>query len=321
MCATLHYEDWGVSYGSPYLIEEDVEVAEAQLAEPATPFHRDCRTPVLREVAFVDGVRRLEGLLALLDAAGGAARGVVGAHAVGAVICAAGGAPALAHVSVVRMAILGSGRRAQLPAVDGYRWEARSIASADPDAPVADLQGRMREAEARLAERLTQEGWLTILDGPLNHARALDQPIVGYVKTHLRRRLPPELHAQVPGLAVGQRTPLFLARQCYSAYVRVARGAALAPPWSGIVRIEVPESQGLEAAAARADAVAGSLARFAGVAHKDPRAPQNLLPVGALERQLRHRLGPADRAARAVRLAVAKAAGSPLAAEREVSAP
>ena len=69
------------------------------------------------------------------------------------------------------------------------------------------------------------------------------------------------------------------------------------------MRIEVPESQGLAAAQERADEVAATLPRFAGVAHKDPRAPQNLLPIGALERRLRHQLGPADRAARAVRLA------------------
>jgi hypothetical protein len=42
------------------------------------------------------------------------------------------------------------------------------------------------------------------------------------------------------------------------------------------------------------------------VRHRDPRAPQNLQPVGALERQLRHLLGPADYAARAVRDAVAQ---------------
>jgi hypothetical protein len=137
--------------------------------------------------------------------------------------------------------------------------------------------------------------------------RSLDEPVVGYVKTHLRRRLPAELHARVPELGVGQRTPLFLARQSYSAYVRVAARGRHSSPWAGVVRIEVPESQGLAAARDRADEVTCALPRFAGVAHKDPRAPQNLLPIFALERQLRHRLGPADRAARAIRLAVAGA--------------
>ena len=89
--------------------------------------------------------------------------------------------------------------------------------------------------------------------------------------------------------------------------MRVAARGRHSSPWAGIVRIEVPESQGLAAARDRADEVTCALPRFAGVAHKDPRAPQNLQPIGALERQLRHRLGPADRAARAIRLAVAGA--------------
>ena len=111
--------------------------------------------------------------------------------------------------------------------------------------------------------------------------------------------------SRVPELGSAQRTPLFLARESYSAYVRIAPPVPFGSPWGGIVRIEVPESQGLARAQRRADQVAVTLPRFAGVAHKDPRAPQNLLPIGALERQLRHRLGPADRAARAIRLSVA----------------
>ncbi len=40
-----------------------------------------------------------------------------------------------------------------------------------------------------------------------------------------------------------------------------------------------------------ADATAQTLPRFAGRPGVDPRAPQNLTPVGALEARLRHRLG------------------------------
>jgi hypothetical protein len=300
----LLFEDWGATYGSPYLVDEDATGEDAELAESAEPFVRTPEPRASRDLAFVDGVRRVEGLVYHRDGDGLLARGVVGAHASGAVVVGAGGV-AFERLRSRRMLILGSGRRAELPPLLGYAWESHAIASADLDAPVMDLQRRMRAAEARLAEQLSLEGWLTIVDGPLNFVRSLDEPVVGYVKTHLRRRLSPELHARVPELGVGQRTPLFLARQSYSSYVRVAAGGPHASPWSGIVRIEVPESQGLVAARDRADEVACALPRFAGVAHKDPRAPQNLLPIFALERQLRHRLGPVDRAARAIRLAVA----------------
>jgi hypothetical protein len=52
-----------------------------------------------------------------------------------------------------------------------------------------------------------------------------------------------------------------------------------------------------------ADATTLALPRYAGVAHVDPRAPQNLQPIGGLEAQLSHRLGDQRQAAVAVRAA------------------
>ena len=37
--------------------------------------------------------------------------------------------------------------------------------------------------------------------------------------------------------------------------------------------------------------VGGVIPRYASVPQKDPRAPQNLFPIGGLERELRRRLG------------------------------
>lgn len=91
----------------------------------------------------------------------------------------------------------------------------------------------------------------------------------------------------------------------YSSYVRIADPDPHAGPWSGIVRLEVPQSAGLACASATADAVTGFLPPFAGVRHRDPRAPQNLQPVGALEKHLRHVLGSPALAVRVVRDAVA----------------
>jgi hypothetical protein len=41
-------------------------------------------------------------------------------------------------------------------------------------------------------------------------------------------------------------------------------------------------------------------------AHLDPRAPQNLVPIGALERELRHRMGDPGLVYRALRAVVAE---------------
>ena len=71
------------------------------------------------------------------------------------------------------------------------------------------------------------------------------------------------------------------------------------------MRLEVPESAGLPAAINAVEQAASIIPRYAGIAHRDPRAPQNLQPVGALESHLRHLLGDPGLAYRAVREAVA----------------
>ena len=76
----------------------------------------------------------------------------------------------------------------------------------------------------------------------------------------------------------------------FSWYVRLV---ALRRPWhdhAGIVRCEVRARLGLEAAVAIADRVTAVLPGYAG-RPSDPRAPQNLAPVGGLESWLRHRMG------------------------------
>ena len=62
---------------------------------------------------------------------------------------------------------------------------------------------------------------------------------------------------------------------------------------AGIVRLEVAAHDGLEAALRLADLTSAALPRFAPRPGRDPRAPQNLFPISALENMLRHRLGDA----------------------------
>ena len=60
---------------------------------------------------------------------------------------------------------------------------------------------------------------------------------------------------------------------------------------TGIIRLEVRAVVGLETARHLANTSAALLVRFASLAMRDPRAPQNLIPVGALEAELRRRMG------------------------------
>jgi hypothetical protein len=134
---------------------------------------------------------------------------------------------------------------------------------------------------------------------------AIDREIVGYVKTHRRALLEPSLHLQIPRLSARERTSIFrIGDERYSCYTRLTMAEPAHGPWSGIVGFEFPASAGLDAAVKAFDELTARLPRFAGVPHRDPRAPQNLQPIGALEWRLRHLLGPSALAERAVRDAI-----------------
>jgi hypothetical protein len=74
-----------------------------------------------------------------------------------------------------------------------------------------------------------------------------------------------------------------------------------------VVRVEASADRTVVEASRLADLSAATLPRFASVPHKDPRAPQNLFPIGGLERELRRRLGDPAFVQRALRSAAAAA--------------
>jgi hypothetical protein len=304
----MFVEGWAQSYGSPYLVKnDDTGASGVELVEDGTVLALHAATPPEpRTLVFIDGVRRGEASLYQVASDGGVARGVAGAHACGAVIVEPAGPAEFAEARLSRMVIWGSGRTGDLPAsAGGWAWETRTVASDDPQAPLAELQQRMRNAEGHLAASLCTTGRLVVADGPLDFSLRRDREIVGYVKTHRRALLDPASHAAVPGLAAHERTSIFrIGDERYSCYARLIDAEPQNGPWSGIVRFEFPASAGLDAAVRAFDELAARLPRFAGVPHRDPRAPQNLQPIGALEWRLRHLLGPAALAERAVRDAI-----------------
>jgi hypothetical protein len=305
----VYVEDWGVAYGSPYLV--DVDPAEdaslATLVEDGGKLllHTGHAIDPGAPLAFVDGIRRAEAWLYCTDVNGSAARGIAGAFATGAVLARAGESLTFAHECVRRLTIWGSGAHPSLVDVTGgWRWEVVSIATSEPDGPLSSLQDHMREAERELAVTLAQAGYTVLLDGPLNFVVGRSASVVGYVKTHHRAFLPPEQHRLVPMLNVGQRTSLFSIDERYSCYARIAARGPHAGPWSGIVRLHLAGEAGLAAAKQYADGLTALLPAYAGVPHRDARAPQNLQPIGALETRLRHLMGDPRLATRAVRDAV-----------------
>jgi hypothetical protein len=72
-------------------------------------------------------------------------------------------------------------------------------------------------------------------------------------------------------------------------YLQLPRTSGV--PWSGVVRLECSADLPLPEVTRLGDLTASLLPPLASAPHKDPRAPQNLVPIGGLERELRHRLG------------------------------
>jgi hypothetical protein len=303
-------EPFDVGYGAAFQADADGALAvECPLVEDDGELRAHDPSPAGRPaaLAFVDGSFRVEARLTRTDGAGTTA-GVTGCASAGAVVVRGDGAPLrIEEVDVRRWAIFAGGHRVELPdQAGGWSWEADSVAVADVQAAVDRLQRHMREAEVAIAERLCRAGVLTVLDGPLSKVRSgWDTPLVGYVKTHHRPMLAPDHWAAVPTIGVGQRSSAFLIRDdLFGAYLRVGDPGPWSSPWGGIVRLEVPVGAGLERGLDALDGAAAWLPAYASAAHRDPRAPVNLTPIGGLERHLRRLHGDARLAARAARAAI-----------------
>lgn len=295
----LRLDPWAAEYegsiqvldgGEPAVVDTRVERTAwaAVRPQPAEPPGR---------LAFVDGVRRIEHRL-VVEAGGRTAFGLLGSFGIGAVLV-----ERQARVTgerIGRVVVTGGGLaleplRVPLGRGDALHFEPRSEPEDTPVAPVDGLQKAMRQSEAALAERLSAEVEVVFQDGPLSFVSA-NAPggVVGFVKRLLRNYLEPEAHALLPRLGVGERTPLFLIEgrePRYSWYQRIAFGRAIESALTGVVRLETPAVRGLETARRLADLAAREIPRFASDATRDPRAPQNLLPIGGLEARLKHLLG------------------------------
>jgi hypothetical protein len=147
---------------------------------------------------------------------------------------------------------------------------------------------------------------LLIIDGPLRGRQHLPRAL-GYIKSHRTTYLPAELNAMVGALEPGQRTPVFemgTSWERHSWYLRLPGPPGA--PWSGVVRVECAADLPRPEVIRLARQSQATLGRFASASYKDSRAPQNLYPIGGLERDLRHRLGDPQLLYRALRAASAR---------------
>ena len=308
--ARLYVESWAPEYGSP--LETDDALADAGKVDEAVEVE-GAWTPIdgvddgIARVGFVDGVRRVDARLTI-DEPDGPIPGICGTFGVGGVIWDRTiPSSELTRARIERLAVFGNGKAMPIPTAGpqlAYRSE--SIPDSDPGVLVKRFHSAMRQAEAKLSEELAQEGLFVIADGPINDLSATEK--VGFIKSHRAPYLSPATATIVGRLRAGQRTPLFLigkggAYPRYSWYQRLADLAG-GHSWTGVVRAEVSSHLDLATARRVADRTAAVLPQVASEPHIDPRAPQNLVPIAALERELRRRLGDPGFVVRELRSAV-----------------
>lgn len=300
-------DPWDPSYGasleteldpSEVSVNPEIEVPATAWAPVGAP-----ASAAVDTVLFVDGVRRIDARIWVEDDARNVEAGVCASYAAGVVR-----ADARAEIvaSVVGRGLF-SGSRAIRPIPTHYpevTYQPYAAGDSTPEGLWLAIQEQMARREVEMAELARRDApahALVLLDGPVTN-RAHIAEAVGIIKSHATAYLEPELHRFVGTLPPGARTPLFTIGgrgSRHSWYLRLPGGSDA--PWSGIVRCECSADLAPAAAIELAAKVVATVPRYASEPHKESRAPQNLYPVGGLERDLRRRLGDPDLLYRALR--------------------
>jgi hypothetical protein len=315
----IRLDPWEVEYGPEFPLnvaeEPDGEDVDLEVEVPASEWK-----PIVPSTAhtfattfFVDGVRRVEAKL-LVRNAKELLHGAFGSAAVGAVAITQG--RACFETSILeRVAALGSGARLSAPiaVAPALVYTPETWPAPEVDGPLRAIQKRMREVEEALVRQLANNAdALVVADGPLSYEHPVKGNVLGYIKRVFHLYLPTKYLPVVASLAVGARTPLFILskmkRGRFSWFQRIGTAYPGDSDLSGIVRMEVSTQVGLEAARRLADSAAQVLPRFVPSRGRDPRSPQNLLPIGALEAHLRRCLGDARLARRRIQSLIANEA-------------
>jgi hypothetical protein len=322
-------------------LEVDVELPAARW-RPVDP---DGTDPLPEALLFVDGVRRVEaqvwidgerppvvdehtGEVLAPASTGEATAALCASYAAGVVCCCDAGA----HLMVAerRRGLFSVAPHASDIVTRAGRYQAHHVVLKRASTPVMtalsqSLQMRLAQVEVGAADAAREvtggspvpDGHaagtsdLLVIDGPLRGRAHLPRAL-GYIKSHHVTYLPPELNAVVGRLAAGQRTPVFRMKtgwDRHSWYLRLPGPAGA--PWAGVVRLECAAALPVDEVTRLARLSQRCLGRFASVAYKDSRAPQNLSPIGGLERELRHRLGDPQMLYRGLREAARRDAPAP----------
>jgi hypothetical protein len=301
-----HVDPWNPTYGTGLESSDEGPAARssAQLdpeielpAEGWRPLTAPAGVRAPQVVLLVDGVRRNDAWMWSTEEDGDSHPGLAASYAAGVVRCdLRSGAAQVAGARIARGLFTASPSATDLEC-GRVRYELRRSGSNDPVKLHQAVQPALTSLEVELSQEARQSTVdcddLLVVDGPLRGRAHLPRAL-GYVKSHRVEYLPRSLSTVVSALRSGQRCPVFLLGTSWHRYTWYLRlPGPPGSPWSGIVRVECSAELTRAAATALADVSAAILPRFASSPYKDPRAPQNLVPIAGLERRLRGLLGDA----------------------------
>ncbi|MEZ4630614.1 MAG: hypothetical protein R2880_07900 [Deinococcales bacterium] len=271
---------------------------------------------------FVDGSRRVEARVLLEDDNRQLAFGAIGSYAIGIVSCCPKQERKAEfldfdHYGQVKRACILSGghriddfeiRESLQKHLGSLRYEIVETEERDVDAVLRRLQFRMLETEREVCSSLTDffPHSLILSDGPRPSVKTSTPNIVGYLKTIHDLKFGPdnaEILEIIRHLEEGQRSPLYYvkekhnSRYFFECFLRLRDPRPWLYSLAGMVRLQFEAStrpkEDIERVQQLADWLTLKLPLFASRQHQDPRAPQQLLPIRALESELRRRMGSA----------------------------
>ncbi len=297
-------DPWAADYGSSLRVEDEDE-QPAGHPEVDTSVETDdwskplpaVETARPERLVFVDGVQRIEAW-GRLDDGDRSVEAALASVAVGAVEAPLGGRAWVRFAPPSRVLAVAGGASAQTLRVRAGRLTLEfepQTSSTEGRKGVSDAVSQRRsELERRYAEEQASPDALVVLDGRLSFDPSGATPVVGLAKTIREIYVPEPQRRLLSALSACERTPVFRidygTTSRYSWFLRLPNTRPIHHALAGIVRLETPEI-GVNDAVRLADLTTFHLPRFASRPEHDPRAPQNLIPVGALEVQLRHEMG------------------------------
>ena len=321
----LRLDPWAAEYNTAYYAEvanrEDDQVSLNTTLEHAADDWQPVRVAppatAWTDLFFLDGSRRVEARVLLEQDRRQLAFGAMGTYAVGAVSCCAHfSRPAhfMEAIEPKHICALSSGYdRISAPGaleltalapfqLGNLRYDIIPTEETDADAVVRKLQQEMLTAEKELGVRLAKEhpNALIVVDGRRSLVN-YDRNLVGYVKTIHDIKINRAQLDVVQKLEQGERSPVYLVnpgrseQQYFEWFLRLRDPRPWLYSLAGMVRLQAyagtnPE-QYLADTIMLANWLSATLPKLASRQHQDPRAPQQLLPVRALEAELRRRMG------------------------------